>query len=187
MRINLFVWIIVGINLIVRILETILPGKTKQKGKITAKWMLTCFAVSGISVYVLGISEFVLRVKNAKIMFVVIGTVLVLIRIFLKHWATKTLGRYWSMQIEIRDDQKLITDGPYRYIRHPAYLSTLLEAVGVTIMLNAYYTLTIFCIMYLPIMIIRINLEEKELYKKFGKEFMDYRAKVPAILPVKFL
>src|SRR3989339_403027 len=160
MRINLFVWIIVGINLIVRILETILPGKTKQKGKITAKWMLTCFAVSGISVYVLGISEFVLRVKNAKIMFVVIGTVLVLIRIFLKHWATKTLGRYWS---------------------------TLLEAVGVTIMLNAYYTLTIFCIMYLPIMIIRINLEEKELYKKFGKEFMDYRAKVPAILPVKFL
>jgi len=37
--------------------------------------------------------------------------------------AIRTLGRFWSLHVEIREQHDFVRDGPYQYVRHPAYLS----------------------------------------------------------------
>jgi protein-S-isoprenylcysteine O-methyltransferase Ste14 len=41
-------------------------------------------------------------------------------------WAMRTLGEYFTFQVMIREDHKLIAHGPYKYLMHPSYTGTLL-------------------------------------------------------------
>ncbi|PRP86251.1 hypothetical protein PROFUN_05392 [Planoprotostelium fungivorum] len=40
---------------------------------------------------------------------------------FLRIWAYRTLDRFFTYHVTIREDHSLVTSGPYRYIRHPSY------------------------------------------------------------------
>ncbi|MEC6999716.1 protein-S-isoprenylcysteine O-methyltransferase, partial [Brucella abortus] len=42
----------------------------------------------------------------------------------------KQLGKNWSVSLDIRREHKLVTDGLYRYVRHPMYLSFWLWAIA---------------------------------------------------------
>ncbi|OGF51166.1 MAG: hypothetical protein A2044_06065 [Candidatus Firestonebacteria bacterium GWA2_43_8] len=178
-----FVWLILAILIIERIIETVLPDRKKEKGKVTGKWVFYCFLISGFACYGLGIFEFAFRVTEVNVWVTSAGIGLIAARVALKIWAVTTLGKYWSIQIEIREGHKLIKEGPYKFVRHPSYLSTLIEVTAGPLILNAYYTLIFVWLVYFPFMLMRIWLEETELLKKFGKEFEEYREKVPLIIP----
>ncbi|CCM02158.1 uncharacterized protein FIBRA_04236 [Fibroporia radiculosa] len=45
----------------------------------------------------------------------------------------RTLGRLFTFEVTIRNDHKLVTQGPYAYVRHPSYTSGLLFTAGVTV------------------------------------------------------
>ncbi|MFX0183054.1 MAG: methyltransferase family protein [Candidatus Hodarchaeota archaeon] len=78
--------------------------------------------------------------------------------------------------------EKVITTGVYSLIRHPQYLGALLAHLAISILLSALYSflLTPFMIAYLYLIAWK---EEKELIKEFGKEYEDYKAKVPMLIP----
>jgi protein-S-isoprenylcysteine O-methyltransferase Ste14 len=42
-------------------------------------------------------------------------------------WARRHLGSYWSGEIAIRVDHRLIRSGPYRFVRHPIYTAMLVS------------------------------------------------------------
>lgn len=50
-------------------------------------------------------------------------------------WSMRTLGRFTRAEIEVRADHRLVSDGPYRWIRHPIYLALLMMAAGVALFL----------------------------------------------------
>ncbi len=79
--------------------------------------------------------------------------------------------------------ERIITRGVYSIVRHPQYFGWFLAHVGMSILFSACYSL-----LFTPILIIIIYLisrkEEEELVKEFGKEYEDYRKKVPMLLPV---
>ena len=176
----------IGLAIIVeRVIETVLPDKLKQKGKVTSKWLFNCMLLCGGSVYLMAILEFTFVVNKISIIATYTGIFLIVIRIMLKIWVVRTLGRFWSIQIEIRDDHKLVIKGPYRFMRHPSYLSTMIEATAGPLIFNAYFTIIFVWLFYFPLLLLRIHLEEKELLSKFGKEYSVYRSKVFALLPFK--
>lgn len=78
--------------------------------------------------------------------------------------------------------EKVITTGVYSLVRHPQYLGALLAHLAISILLSALYSflLTPFMIVYLYLIAWK---EEKELIKEFGKEYEDYKAKVPMLIP----
>jgi len=45
-------------------------------------------------------------------------------------WGIWLLGKYFSVNIGIKDNHELIGKGPYGFIRHPAYAGNILQAVG---------------------------------------------------------
>ena len=78
--------------------------------------------------------------------------------------------------------EELVTDGIYARIRHPQYVGMMLITIGFLIQWPTVITLAMWPI--LLVLYYRLSkYEEKKLAKKFGPEFYNYRASVPAIFP----
>ncbi len=78
--------------------------------------------------------------------------------------------------------EKIVTAGVYSIVRHPQNLGALLAHAGISFLLSAWYSL-----LFTPLMVVLIYLisrkEEKELAREFGKEYEDYKKKVPMLIP----
>ena len=102
----------------------------------------------------------------------------------LSIWAIKTLDKYWTIEIEIRDVHPLIKNGPYKYMRHPHYLFLFCEVLGLPLIANAYYSFVFIAIIFIPLIILRFIFEEKALTEKFGAEYLKYKKEVWAFFPI---
>src|ERR1700730_4699344 len=71
------------------------------------------------------------RTLRAAALAVWIGLVLFLGGISLRLWSFRTLGRYFTFTVQTSSDQPVITDGPYRVIRHPSYAGLFLVFMAV--------------------------------------------------------
>lgn len=77
---------------------------------------------------------------------------------------------------------RIVTTGVYSIVRHPQYLGGLLAHVGVSFLLSASYSLLSTPLIAALIYFISRK-EEDELTKEFGKEYVDYKKRVPMVLP----
>jgi len=83
---------------------------------------------------------------------------------------------------EMHRADKIVTTGFYSIVRHPQYLGGLSAHVGISFLLSAWYSL-----LSTPLMVVLIYLisrkEEEELIREFGKEYENYKEKVPMFIP----
>ncbi len=77
-------------------------------------------------------------------------------------------------------DEKLQTNGLYRFVRHPLYFFSILAIWPVTTMTEAYLG---FCIGATLYFIIGSIYEERRLVHYFGTEYEEYRHRVPRLIP----
>lgn len=77
---------------------------------------------------------------------------------------------------------KLITGEKYAYVRHPRYLGRGATTIGLGILANNLLAIIIAFIHFLMFLSL-IPSEEKDLIRRFGKEYIDYKKRVPAIIP----
>ncbi|MGA9585428.1 MAG: isoprenylcysteine carboxylmethyltransferase family protein [Terracidiphilus sp.] len=97
--------------------------------------------------------------------------------------ATRHLDKQWRFEAALSEDHKLITTGPYRWLRNPIYASMLgmLLATGFA---KTWRPLLVAGVALFVIGTeIRVRAEEKLLAARFGEEFARYRAATPAYLP----
>jgi len=79
--------------------------------------------------------------------------------------------------------KKLITTGLYAYVRNPMILGMLLMLGGEALLI-ASVPIGIWCALVTLAVLAHIHLfEENGLYKRFGEDYLTYRANVPAWLP----
>lgn len=112
-----------------------------------------------------------------------IGLGLFVVSLVVRLVAIRTLGQFWSLDLEIRPEHRLVTDGIYRHVRHPAYSAIMLEVVSIPMAFNAYGTLALAVFVYVPLLLWRWSREEREMIDKFGDRYVQYRKEVPAFLP----
>lgn len=79
----------------------------------------------------------------------------------------------------------LATQGIYGWVRNPRYLETALFVLGCAFFAN-YLAVYLGWLVSLPILHLVVILEERELYKTFGNEYLAYRQRVPRYLPKRF-
>ena len=48
----------------------------------------------------------------------------------LRIWAMRTLGRFFTFQVTIRDSHVLVETGPYQYLMHPSYTGLVMSLTG---------------------------------------------------------
>jgi protein-S-isoprenylcysteine O-methyltransferase Ste14 len=73
---------------------------------------------------------------------------------------------------------KIVTDGAYRFSRNPLYLSLLLLLFGVAVLMFSLWLLFTIPILYILFLVKAVKPEESYLSRKFGKEYLDYSARV---------
>lgn len=100
----------------------------------------------------------------------------------LRLWPVFVLGRRFSGLVAIQPGHALVTTGIYRFIRHPSYLGLLLTAFGWGLAFRAGVGLLLAAIM-IPVLIARMNSEERLLESQFGEQYDDYRSCTSRLIP----
>ena len=72
----------------------------------------------------------------------------------------------------------MVTEGPFRYTRNPAYLSMTMIYTGIVGLANALWAIVLLPIALLVIQRGVIEREERYLERKFGEEYLRYKARV---------
>jgi protein-S-isoprenylcysteine O-methyltransferase Ste14 len=121
--------------------------------------------------------------KFPDIAVAVVTVALVVGSVWLMRSAFGTLGKQWSLTARVLEGHKLITAGPYGWVRHPIYTGMfgLLVANGLAV--SRPFGLLAGIIVFWVGTIIRVRSEERLLRAAFGAQYDEYARRVPAVLP----
>jgi protein-S-isoprenylcysteine O-methyltransferase Ste14 len=111
-----------------------------------------------------------------------LGLVLTCAGLAFTVWARAILGRNWSAIVTIRQDHRLVRQGPYRWVRHPIYSGLLLAMLGTAICFGELRGL-IGVALGLVGFWLKARLEETFLIEQFGSEYTEYKKEVKALIP----
>ncbi|MGA2783000.1 MAG: isoprenylcysteine carboxylmethyltransferase family protein [Smithella sp.] len=106
-------------------------------------------------------------------------------------WGSKSLGSFDALgvkplmrYISNRSDkpQQIIAKGPYRWVRHPLYLFLIVLIWSCPVL-----TLDrlIFNIMWTFWIVIGTYLEDRDLHREFGSQYLEYSSRVPMLIPYR--
>jgi protein-S-isoprenylcysteine O-methyltransferase Ste14 len=107
-----------------------------------------------------------------------VGLVIVALGMGVVIWA-ELINPFFSGAVRIQADrgQKVISTGPYAFVRHPAYAGGLPALLAGGLALNSLVSIIPVIAIVLPIMIYRTRLEDQMLYNELAG-YADYAAKV---------
>jgi protein-S-isoprenylcysteine O-methyltransferase Ste14 len=103
--------------------------------------------------------------------------------VWLMKSAVRTLGKQWAVAARLVEGHKLITDGPYAYVRNPIYTGMFGMLIATGLAMEHWIATIVAVIIFAAGLVIRVRTEEKLLRAAFGQEFEDYARRVPAIIP----
>jgi protein-S-isoprenylcysteine O-methyltransferase len=101
----------------------------------------------------------------------------------LRWYAIILLGRYFTTEVSIAADHKLIETGPYRLLRHPSYTGILLQFIAFGICSANGLALAILVLPTTMALLHRIRIEEAVLTEAFGNRYTDYTRRTKRLIP----
>lgn len=115
-----------------------------------------------------------------------VGVALMVAGIAFRWYAVRTLGRFFTFDVAISPDHRVIQHGPYRYIRHPSYTGTLITLLGLGLALTNWASLG-FVLLFSAIgLAYRIHVEEQALITELGQPYRDYMLRTRRLVPFLF-
>lgn len=111
------------------------------------------------------------------------AAVLALAAVALFSWSVRHLGVHFRIQAVVTGDHRLVTEGPYRLVRHPIYASLLLMLVSNALLAARWESALAALALFIAGTEIRVRVEERLLASRLPADFAAYRARVPAYIP----
>jgi len=147
------------------------PAAVRRSGWITAfVWAvgyLLLMLLAGWRLYQLG---------PASLPTVVMAFGLLIAGVGLRFWALKKLGRWFSELVVIRQGQELITDGPYRWLRHPLHVGLLAQMAGLAAVAGGLWAWLVFAAGVINALARELH-EQRVLGEHFGHSYAVYSAR----------
>jgi protein-S-isoprenylcysteine O-methyltransferase Ste14 len=122
--------------------------------------------------------------RSVQLPMFAVGISLILLGSLLRRYCWRTLGEYFTGEVNAQPDQRVISTGPYRLVRHPSYTAGILMFVGVGLSLGSWVSLALLTISTIATYSYRVRVEERamldtigepyELYMKQRKRFIPY-------------
>jgi protein-S-isoprenylcysteine O-methyltransferase Ste14 len=98
--------------------------------------------------------------------------------VLLNGWFNLTMRRADTPIDPRKPVSKLITEGPFRYTRNPAYLSLTMVYAGIALLRNALLAILLLPLVLFAIQRDQIEREERYLERTFGEEYLAYKERV---------
>lgn len=183
---NSLVFYLPIITVLVIYIARVMELRTKREtiaGQVREKLTLRIFILTGTLTLVGSIAEYVITARGVSWLLYFCGVTCGLLSFWIRRRAIAALGKFWSLHVEIRENHQLVRSGPFRFVRHPAYLSMAFELLALTLTCNARLTLLVVPLVFIPALILRIRIEEQALVEKLGTAYVDYQRTTPALFP----
>ena len=102
----------------------------------------------------------------------------------LRVWSFHALGRYFTFTVKVSSDQPVISNGPYRVLRHPGYAGGLLAIAGIGLVNGNWVSLATIVLLWLGIIVWRIRVEERALLTALDGRYRAYAAQHKRLVPL---
>lgn len=112
-----------------------------------------------------------------------LGVILLACALFIFARAHIDLKANWSPTLEIRQDHTLVTNGIYRFIRHPMYASQWLWVIAQILLLQNWLAGPLDLLFFIIFYTLRVQAEEKMMLDTFGDEYRVYMEKTGGVIP----
>lgn len=153
--------------------------KNKDKSTLNILWLAIPFSIA--SSIMISHSIHLSIAKGNWILY--LGEAFILIGIAFRFFIIRSLGKYFTVDVTIKNDHKIKKTGFYSYIRHPSYTFSLITSLGLGLYLNNWLSLILAIVPPFLAFMYRIKIEEKTLLEEFGKEYVEYRKKTRKLIP----
>ena len=110
------------------------------------------------------------------------GVALGLVAGFLLIWTFHSLGKNLTDTVVTRKEHTLVTSGPYRWVRHPFYLTLALAVMANSLAAANWFLLITGCLA-LAFIALRTRKEEENLLARFGDEYRMYTQRTGRFFP----
>lgn len=119
--------------------------------------------------------------RSARTVLLIVGSLLYFPGLALTLWGRLTMKEMYNVSsnlgAQLYSDHRLVTSGPFRFMRHPMYVGGIMAELGALLLYRTWTALLIaFNVPFLPI---RARYEERLLAARFGAEWEEYARKAP--------
>ncbi len=112
-----------------------------------------------------------------------LGALMVVISFPLLIWVHRTLGANFNTILGVRDRHSLVTQGPYRWVRHPMYGVLFLFMVGLLLLTGNLLIGGLLLAGLVVTVGTRVAKEEAILEEAYGEEYRSYKARTGQFFP----
>lgn len=181
---DFFLWLLLGIWLGSELWISLREwGEADTAQDRHTKKVFAFCAAAAISIGLLGPRPPAYTIYHSRAIMLFLGSATMLLGISLRVLSVLALGQYFRTTVMIQKGQTVIKTGPYKYIRHPSYLGTLITVFGFGLAVdNWFVTGAMLAVMFYGIAQ-RIAVEEEVMERGFGKAYIDYKRKTKKLIP----
>lgn len=152
----------------------------QDRGTLRLLWIVILASITGAIVISKHLQVF--SVPCHEVMMWCATTVFIL-GLLLRWWAIVHLGRFFTVNVAIAADHRVVHDGPYRFLRHPSYTGLLMAFLALGTMLCNWLALLTLMMPVTMLLLRRIHVEERALSRALGTAYVEYMARTWRLVP----
>jgi len=157
---------------------TISDATTRRKA------LLSVVSLSLVPIYLYYFTPLLDRFSLARPLWIGwVGNVMLAAAVLLFTWSHVSLGTNWSVGVDSARGQRLITNGPYRWVRHPMYSSLFLMTAALLVATANPLAALPFTIAITAMYADRVGAEERVMTRVFGDQYTQYMSRTGRLLP----
>jgi protein-S-isoprenylcysteine O-methyltransferase Ste14 len=170
------------LELRVRVRSGRIPGGSRlDRGSL--RFLHVCVVVGVLAGFVLAGRVHGAAIREGRWPIFVVGLILMVVGIALRQWAVAVLGRFFTVDVRVHPGQAVVEDGPYRWVRHPAYTGLVVLFVGIGLALGNSAALAVLIVVPTVGLVVRIRVEERALLDGLGEPYRRFAATRPRLFP----
>ena len=184
---RIFAFIFTAVMLLWGASEVFISSRLRSKGEGTQRDAGTLKIVLLTAYLSLAVATYIAVADDGHIARLdplgVSGLVMILVGIALRAYAILSLRRFFTVDVTVFADHRLIRSGPYRYLRHPSYTGALLSFYGLAVGFGNAWAAIVIVVPTTTAFLIRIRVEESALRAAFPAEFPEYERTTWRLIP----
>ena len=154
---------------------------SKDRGSLRVLWFVE---IASICCGVVVAYHFRAYGLPARHFFYISGIGVFVIGLALRLYAILYLGRFFTINVAIATDHRLIDTGPYRFARHPSYTGALMLFFGLSLGIGNWLSLVVIMFPIFAAFWWRIRIEEAALAEALGEPYRSYMRRTKRLIPM---
>lgn len=123
------------------------------------------------------------NLPGEKHVYHIVALALIILGLSIRWWAILTLGKAFSVNVALREGQRVMKTGLFSVVRHPSYLGMMIIFVATGLWWRNYISMAIILVPIFVALSYRIHVEEIALREGFGEEYVEYSRRTKRLIP----